>query len=335
MPAPASLAAGVPSPCCCRAPRRLTTAAAASSSASASRPLLLQIIPVLPSKPELFPPTPPAALVFPSTTSTATTSTTTTTPNSNSNNNSNNNNFYNNNNYSNSNNNNSNNSNSSSSQNPNTFPIQNPPPPNTSNLHIPPPQNLNQNQQFSNSKQTHPIEKVDRQNISPPQNPKLPNSKQAYSIDKVDRAVAKARRNIIAAGENVTAWQVTQDVLLNLKLDSWSSLNFPMQKVPSLHSLMLLEGKINAFIHCFVGVQRITSSYDLEVAICKNEGVDSFEKLELGSDLYKGLILDMVSALDLSFNKLTDASHFTQLFATYVGDPPLFPICSHMLYFLF
>nr|POE55875.1 hypothetical protein CFP56_48568 [Quercus suber] len=78
----------------------------------------------------------------------------------------------------------------------------------------------NQNQQFSNSKQTHPIEKVDRQNVSPPQNPKLPNSKQTHSVDKVDRAVTKARRNIIAAGENLTAWQVSQDALLNLKLDS-------------------------------------------------------------------------------------------------------------------
>ncbi|XP_050285644.1 protein NO VEIN-like isoform X2 [Quercus robur] len=101
-------------------------------------------------------------------------------------------------------------------------------------------------------------------------------------MEKVDRAVTNARRNIIAAGESVTAWKVSQDALLILNLDSWSSLGFPMQEVPSLHRLMLTEGKINAFIHCFVGVQRITSLYDLEVAICKNEGVDSFEELELG-----------------------------------------------------
>nr|XP_023875976.1 uncharacterized protein LOC111988418 isoform X2 [Quercus suber] len=101
-------------------------------------------------------------------------------------------------------------------------------------------------------------------------------------MEKIDSAVANARRNIIAAGESVTARKVSQVALLILNLDSWNSLGFPMQEVPSLHRLMLIEGKINAFIHCFVGVQRITSLYDLEVAICKNEGVDSFEELELG-----------------------------------------------------
>ncbi|KAK2993282.1 hypothetical protein RJ640_022121 [Escallonia rubra] len=55
-----------------------------------------------------------------------------------------------------------------------------------------------------------------------------------------------------------------------------------MQQVPSLHHLIVTEGKINAFIHCFVGVRRITSLHDLELAICKNEGVQHFEELELG-----------------------------------------------------
>lgn len=40
--------------------------------------------------------------------------------------------------------------------------------------------------------------------------------------------------------------------------------------------------KINAFIHCFVAVRRITSLYELEVAICESEGVEQFEELELG-----------------------------------------------------
>ena len=63
-------------------------------------------------------------------------------------------------------------------------------------------------------------------------------------MEKVDRAVTNARRNIIAAGESVTAWKVSQDTLLILNLDSWSSLGFPMQEVPSLHRLMLTEGKV-------------------------------------------------------------------------------------------
>ncbi|KAL4625776.1 hypothetical protein ACB092_05G048600 [Castanea dentata] len=114
-------------------------------------------------------------------------------------------------------------------------------------------------------------------------------------MEKVDRAVTNARHNIIAIGESVTAWKVSQDALLNLNLESWTSLGFPMQEVPSLHRLMLTEGKINAFIHCFVGVQRVTTLYDLEVAICKNEGVDNFEKLELGPLLRHPLVLHYFS----------------------------------------
>lgn len=40
--------------------------------------------------------------------------------------------------------------------------------------------------------------------------------------------------------------------------------------------------QINAFINCFVGVWKITTLFDLETAICKNEGVQQFEELELG-----------------------------------------------------
>ncbi|XP_042988341.1 protein NO VEIN-like isoform X4 [Carya illinoinensis] len=52
---------------------------------------------------------------------------------------------------------------------------------------------------------------------------------------------------------------------------------------------------INAFIHCFIGVRRITSLYDLEVAICENEGVEKFEELELGPLLRHPLILHYFS----------------------------------------
>ena len=39
---------------------------------------------------------------------------------------------------------------------------------------------------------------------------------------------------------------------------------------------------MNAFIHCFVNSRGITSLYDLELAICKNEGIERFEELGLG-----------------------------------------------------
>ena len=47
---------------------------------------------------------------------------------------------------------------------------------------------------------------------------------------------------------------------------------------------------MNAFVHCFVGVRRITSLYDLKMAICRNEGVDDFEALGLGPLLRHPLV---------------------------------------------
>lgn len=114
-------------------------------------------------------------------------------------------------------------------------------------------------------------------------------------IEGTERAVAKAWRDLVAAGESVSAWKVSQAALLALRVDSWSSLGFQMQEVPALHRLMATEGKINAFIHCFVGVRGITSLYDLQVAICKNEGVERFEELELGPLLRHPLALHYFS----------------------------------------
>ncbi|CAI0437020.1 unnamed protein product [Linum tenue] len=115
------------------------------------------------------------------------------------------------------------------------------------------------------------------------------------SIEKIDRAADKARRDLIAAGEGVTSWKVSQEVLLALQVDSWQSLGFRMQEIPSLHRLILTEGKVNAFIHCFVAVWRMTSLYDLEVALCQNEGVEQFEDLDLGPLLQHPLVLHYFS----------------------------------------
>ncbi|XP_038973841.1 protein NO VEIN-like isoform X1 [Phoenix dactylifera] len=101
-------------------------------------------------------------------------------------------------------------------------------------------------------------------------------------LERVEAAVVKAHRDLVTAGESVSAWKVSQSALISLKADSWSSLGFQLQDVPSLHRLIVTEGKVNAFIHCFVGARRITSLYDLEVAICKSEGVERFEELGLG-----------------------------------------------------
>ncbi|KVH90986.1 protein of unknown function DUF3883 [Cynara cardunculus var. scolymus] len=92
------------------------------------------------------------------------------------------------------------------------------------------------------------------------------------TIEKIDKAVVKARRELIAAGENVSALKVSQAALVVLQADSWDSLG------------------INAFIHCFVEVWKITTLFDLETAICKNEGVQGFEELELGPFIRHPLI---------------------------------------------
>ncbi|CAI0380218.1 unnamed protein product [Linum tenue] len=114
-------------------------------------------------------------------------------------------------------------------------------------------------------------------------------------LEKIDRAADKARQDLIAAGESVTSWKVSQNVLLALQVDSWQSLGFRMQEIPSLNRLILTEGKVSAFIHCFVAVWRVTSLYDLEVALCQNEGVEQFEDIDLGPLLQHPLVLHYFS----------------------------------------
>ncbi|KAL8028669.1 hypothetical protein ABFX02_14G176300 [Erythranthe guttata] len=115
-------------------------------------------------------------------------------------------------------------------------------------------------------------------------------SESARALERIERAVVKSQTDILAKGGNVSAWKVSQAALLTLQAYSWDSLGFPMQQVPSLFRIMVIEGKVNSFIHCFVGVQRITTLYDLEVAICDSEGVRRFEELELGPLLQHPLV---------------------------------------------
>ncbi|KAK7318951.1 hypothetical protein RJT34_03660 [Clitoria ternatea] len=111
----------------------------------------------------------------------------------------------------------------------------------------------------------------------------------------IDLAAANATRDLLAAGESVSAWKVSQNALLSLQIDSWNSLGFKMQQIPSLNRIMITEGKVNAFVHCFVEVRKITSLYDLEVALCKYEGVNNFEALGLGPLLRHPLVIHYFS----------------------------------------
>ncbi|GAB4844079.1 hypothetical protein Ancab_014043 [Ancistrocladus abbreviatus] len=115
------------------------------------------------------------------------------------------------------------------------------------------------------------------------------------SLEKIELAVVQVRRDLIAAEESVSTWKVSQSALVALQADSWESLGFQLQEVPSIYRLILVEGKINAFINCYVAVRRIVSLYDLELAICKNEGVGKFEELELGPLLRHSLVMHYFS----------------------------------------
>ncbi|XP_022722630.1 uncharacterized protein LOC111279838 isoform X2 [Durio zibethinus] len=109
--------------------------------------------------------------------------------------------------------------------------------------------------------------------------------------ERADQAVKQAWRELIASGKSVTTWKVSEAALVALQADSWSSLGLDMHGIPSLKKLMTIEGRVNAFIQCFVGVRRITTLYELEMAICENEGVRTFKKLELGPLLRHPLVL--------------------------------------------
>ncbi|CAA0818650.1 Histidine kinase-- DNA gyrase B-- and HSP90-like ATPase family protein [Striga hermonthica] len=114
-------------------------------------------------------------------------------------------------------------------------------------------------------------------------------------VEKFDKAAMMAWKDLLKLDDNVSAWKVSQSALLKVKAESWESLGLQMQQVPSLNRLLVVEGKINMFIHCFVSARRITSLYDLEVAICESEGVGRFEELELGPLLRHPLVVHYFS----------------------------------------
>jgi len=69
--------------------------------------------------------------------------------------------------------------------------------------------------------------------------------------------------------------------------------------------------QINAFIHCFVETRKITSLYDMQIAICKNEGIERFEELELGPFLQYPLVMhyfslnsDMTEVLEITSEEI-------------------------------
>ncbi|PWA52322.1 hypothetical protein CTI12_AA456010 [Artemisia annua] len=110
-------------------------------------------------------------------------------------------------------------------------------------------------------------------------------------IMKIGKTVNEARRSLVSQGKHVSSAKVVEDVVVGMNVDEWESLGVEMKDVPPLFRLMQLEKKINTFINCFVEVWEIITLYDLETAICKNEGVNQYEELELGPLIRHPLVI--------------------------------------------
>ncbi|XP_026400875.1 uncharacterized protein LOC113296763 [Papaver somniferum] len=118
-----------------------------------------------------------------------------------------------------------------------------------------------------------------------------PNTNPTTSLYIIESAVKNSHDNLLAIGDTVTAWGVSQAALIYLQVDSWASLGFQIHQIPSLKLLMKTEARVNSFIHCFVLARKFTSVYDLEIAICKSEGIEKFEGLKLGPILNHPVVL--------------------------------------------
>ncbi|XBH73605.1 hypothetical protein VPH35_100688 [Triticum aestivum] len=127
-----------------------------------------------------------------------------------------------------------------------------------------------------------PPQQQQQQPLPPPRNP--------AALERAQAAATKARDELTHAGQGVTGWKVAQAALVALKADSWGSLGVQLHDVPVLRELFSIEGKVNTFIHCYVAARKIVSIHDLEVEICKNEGIGQFEELGLGPFLQHPLV---------------------------------------------
>lgn len=62
--------------------------------------------------------------------------------------------------------------------------------------------------------------------------------------EKVDKAARSAWKDLLKSNKSVSAWKVSQEALMAVKAESWESLGFQMQQVPSLKSIAVTEGKV-------------------------------------------------------------------------------------------
>ncbi|KAH9288605.1 hypothetical protein KI387_032722, partial [Taxus chinensis] len=132
-----------------------------------------------------------------------------------------------------------------------------------------------------------------------------------HLVAGADQAAMDAHKEALATGETITAFKIIQSMLSILKVDSLDSLGLRIQDIPSLYKIVILEGKVNAFVQCYVAVRRITTLYDLSVDICRHEEVEDFERLGLGPLVRHPLIMhyfappeDIVTAFKITTEQI-------------------------------
>nr|GEW79172.1 histidine kinase-like ATPase, C-terminal domain-containing protein [Tanacetum cinerariifolium] len=92
-------------------------------------------------------------------------------------------------------------------------------------------------------------------------------------IAVIDAAVKKAHSDLLAAGESVTAWRVSQAALVMLKADSFESLGFHMQNVPSLYQIIITEAK-----EIWLRVQQMMKGSDIGIQEKKAKLFNEWER---------------------------------------------------------
>ncbi|XP_010673417.2 protein NO VEIN [Beta vulgaris subsp. vulgaris] len=132
------------------------------------------------------------------------------------------------------------------------------------------------------------------------QNPNFPLQRNNHSaitadrkvtLDKIEAAIATVRHQFIQAADHISSSKLLQCALVKLQAHSLDSFGFQLHEVPSLHHLTLIEAKINAFIRCYVAAHKIITVFDLQEALCKNEGIQKFEELQLGPFIRHPLVM--------------------------------------------
>lgn len=102
-------------------------------------------------------------------------------------------------------------------------------------------------------------------------------------LQQVEAAAAAVVARLQAAGEAVTLATVLRLLVAETGVAAFEQLGAgPPHNVPSLRRLIDQEQKLNAFIASYCQARAVCTAYELEQAVCREEGVASFDALRMG-----------------------------------------------------